>query len=42
MRVSTFFHPVLGWFTLPRCTARQLHTGAEIEAAALLIMQSGE
>jgi hypothetical protein len=42
MRLATFHHSVFGWFTLPRCTARDYTTGEQIEAAALLVLQSGE
>lgn len=41
-RLSSFWHPVFGGFTLTRWAAREYTTLQQIEAAALLVMQSGE
>lgn len=41
MLLATFSHSVFGYFTLPRASARR-YNPAQIHAAALLILQSGE
>lgn len=41
MKLSTFKHPVFGFFTLPRHIVRQ-YNAAQLYAAAELILQSGE
>lgn len=41
-RLASFWHPVLGGFTLTRWVAREYTTGQQVEAAALLVLQSGE
>ena len=50
MKLCTFHHAALGWLTLPRRTVRDISITARsmreefalIEAAALLVLQSGE
>ena len=41
-RLSTFFHGVFGYVTLTRWVAREYTTGPQIEAAMMLVLQSGE
>ena len=40
VRLSTFSHPVLGWFTINRRAAREMNAD-QIIAAALLLQQIG-